>query len=158
MRPRATAPLAPLLAAALLAAACGELAERAFTPPSAVVQDVAIQGASLEGPTLIVALRLANENTFPLTATGARYRLVLADSTEVGSGSSAERVTIGARDTAVVRLPVTLSWNALGGAGRDLLGGGDVEVQVLGEVMVDTPVGEHAVPLRARSRVRGLRR
>ena len=146
-----------LLLALAAGAGCRDAAELVFTPPRATLRGISLGALGTNGPSLDVAVALENPNPYALTATGARYRLMLADSTEVGSGALSERVTVGAGDTATVRLPVTLGWSALGGAGRDLLRGTDVEVMVLGEVTVETPIGERAVPLRARSRVRGVR-
>lgn len=151
-------PLLALVVACAALAACGEVAEAVFTPPRATLGGVAVGALGTAGPSLDVTLLLENPNPYSLTATGARYRLLVDDSTEAGSGATSERVTVGAGDTVSVRLPVTLGWSALGGAGRALLGGTDVDVTVVGEVTVETPLGERAVPIRARSRVRGLGR
>lgn len=158
MRHSARRSLLVLVAAAGLAGvACRDVADAVFTPPRATLAGVAIGALGTAGPSLDVTLHLENPNPYSLTATSASYRLMVNDTTEVGSGATTEDVTVGAGDTVTVRLPVTLGWSALGGAGQTLLRGADVDVMVLGEVVVDTPLGERAVPLRARSRVRGLR-
>lgn len=149
--------LSALVAAAALTAACRDVADAVFTPPRATLAGVAVGALGTAGPSLDVTLLLENPNPYSLTATGASYRLMVNDTTEVGSGATTEDVTVGAGDTVTVRLPVTLGWSALGGAGQTLLRGADVDVMVVGEVTVDTPLGERAVPLRARSRVKGLR-
>lgn len=154
---RRTLAVLAVAAASTTGASCGDVADAVFTPPRARLAGVAVGALGTAGPTLDVALVLENPNPYTLTATGARYRLMVNDTTEVGSGATTEDVTVGARDSITVRLPVTLGWSALGGAGQALLGGTDVDVMVVGEVMVDTPLGDRTVPLRARSRVKGLR-
>ena len=159
MIPRLHRTLAALAlgAVAVTAVSCRDVADAVFTPPRATLAGVAVGALGTAGPSLDVSLLLENPNPYALTATGARYRLMVNDTTEVGSGATTEDVTVGARDSVRVRLPVTLGWSALGGAGQTLLGGTDVDVMVVGEVVVDTPLGERTVPLRARSRVKGLR-
>jgi LEA14-like dessication related protein len=151
-----------LTAAALLAAAgsgaCSEVADAVFTPPRATLRGVAFGALGTNGPGLDVVLLLENPNPYALTATRTRYRLLTADSSEIGSGALDERVTVAANDSATVTLPVSLSWSALGGAGQELLRGGDVDLRLLGEVTVETPVGERTIPLEARRSVRGVRR
>ena len=154
--PRALAVLATAASAAG-GASCRDVADAVFTPPRATLAGVAVGALGTAGPSLDVALLLENPNPYSLTATEARYRLMVNDTTEVGSGATTTDVTVGGGDTVTVRLPVTLGWSALGGAGQVLLRGTDVDVMVVGDVTVDTPLGERTVPLRARSRVRGLR-
>ena len=144
-------------AVSMTGASCRDVADAVFTPPRATLAGVAVGALGTAGPSLDVSLLLENPNPYSMTATGARYRLMVNDTTEVGSGATTEDVTVAARDSVIVRLPVTLGWSALGGAGQAILGGTDVDVMVLGEVMVDTPFGERTVPLRARSRVKGVR-
>jgi LEA14-like dessication related protein len=149
------------LAAALLATAgtaCSQVADAVFTPPRATLRSVAFGALGTSGPSLDVTLQLENPNPYALTATRTRYRLLTADSAELGSGAVDERVTVAANDSATVTLPVSLDWSALGGAGQALMRGTDVDLQLLGEVTVETPVGERTIPLQARRRVQGVRR
>ena len=149
---------AALLAAAGGASACRDVADAVFTPPRATLRSVSLGALGTNGPSLDVTLLLENRNPYTLTATRTRYRLLTADSAEIGSGSLDERVTVGANDSVAVTLPVGLSWSAIGGAGRELLRGTDVDLQLLGDVTVETPVGERTIPLRARRTVQGVRR
>jgi LEA14-like dessication related protein len=148
------------LAAALFVstAACSEVADAVFTPPRATLRSVAFGALGTSGPSLDVTLLLENPNPYSLTATRTRYRLVTADSAEIGRGAVDEPVTVAANDSATITLPVSLDWSALGGAGQALMRGSDVDLELLGDVTVETPVGERTIPLRARRRVQGVRR
>ena len=146
------------LCAALLAVstltACREAAERVFTPPRVEFQAADVRGVSLAGGELDVVLRLHNTNPYALTATGARYRVIVGDSTEIGRGSATQPVTVAARDSADVRLPIALSWQALGRAAGGARRGDLISYRVTGEVDVRTPIGTRTVPVDARGRAR----
>ena len=151
-----------LIAAAALAAAgagCRAAVERVFTPPSVGLRGVEVEGLGVGGASLAVTLSLANPNPYPLAATGASYRLLAGDSTEVGRGSVSTPLRVGARDSTLVRLPVDVSWSGLRRAGRGALRGGAVDYRVIGEVIANTPLGDRTVPIDARGRfaVAGLR-
>jgi hypothetical protein len=143
-RARLLAPVALLT----LAGGCRAAAERVFTPPSAALRGVEVAGFGAGG----AALAIANPNPYPLAASRASYRLLAADSTEVGTGSASEPVRVGARDSALVRLPLTVSWSALGRAGRGAARAGTAEYRIVGEVIADTPLGDRAIPIDARGR------
>ena len=148
---------ARLLLLCALLGGCREAARRVFTPPDVRFDGARIASLGLEGGTLDVSLMIANPNPYPLTATGASYRLLAGDSVEVGRGSTSHPVRVGARDSARVVLPVELSWRALERVGRGALRDGDVEYRVIGEIEGDTPVGRHTFPIDARGRARAPR-
>jgi LEA14-like dessication related protein len=105
-----------------------------------------------------VRVLVRNPNPYPLRAERATYRLLTADSVEVGRGEATDSLAVPARDSAEVRLPVAVTWDALARAGAGALAAGAasgaVDYRVLGEVRVSTPVGAFPVPLDARGRAR----
>ncbi|HEU4564105.1 MAG TPA: LEA type 2 family protein [Gemmatimonadaceae bacterium] len=142
-----------LFAVPLLAlAACREAVERVFTPPRVTFAGVALRTMGLAGGSVDVFLRIHNPNPYALTATRASYRLLVADSVEVGHGTSLDTVRVGARDSATVRLPLDVSWRGLQAAGRSAVRGGAVDYRILGEIVAQTPIGAHTFPLDSRGR------
>lgn len=143
------------LAATLIAlAGCGEIARRAFAPPRATFRGVALRQFGLTGGRIDVLLRLENPNSYALTTTGAQYRLLVHDSIAVGQGSMSDTVRLAAHDSATVHLPLDVDWASLRAAGIDVLRSGTARYRILGDVNVDTPVGNYAVPLDARGEAR----
>jgi LEA14-like dessication related protein len=160
----AAARLPLLLAAAGLAASgCQAAVDRAFQRPTVAFHGAAVRAVGPEGGVMDVRLLVRNPNPYPLDAERATYRLLAADSSELGRGEATDSLRVPARDSAVVRLPVAVSWAALARAGAGALGaaaaGGAVEYRVVGEVRVRTPVGAFPVPVdvpgRATLRVPG---
>ena len=146
-----------LLVLLLVLGGCREAARRVFAPPVVRFDGATVTGLGLEGGTLVVSLMVGNPNPYALTATGARYRLLAGDSAEVGNGSTTQRVSIAAGDSARVALPVALSWRALERVGRAALRSGEVEYRIVGEIDGDTPVGAHTFPFDARGRAKAPR-
>lgn len=151
-RPRVRRALLVTAAAAVAAGGCRAAVDRVFTPPTVALRGVEVVGLGLGGASLAVTLALANPNPYPLTASGASYRLLAGDSVEVGRGTITAPLRVAGRDSTAVRLPLDVSWNALGRVGRGALRGGDVDYRVLGEVVASTPLGDRAVPIDARGR------
>ena len=133
---------------------CKEAADRVFQPPQAEFRGVKLGGVGLAGGVLDVTLLIRNPNAYRLTATGAQYRLLVSDSVEVGHGVTADTLSIGARDSATVRLPLDVNWagleRALRGAARD----GEADYRIVGQIRAQTPLGGYDVPLSARGRAK----
>jgi LEA14-like dessication related protein len=126
--------------------ACGGIAERAFTRPTIAVRGVRVRSIGLGGGSIDVTLAIANPNAYPLPVRRATYAFALADSTEIGRGESAAAFTIPAHDSAVVQLPLDVSWRGLRAAGRDAARDGTVDYRLAGTVTLDTPLGDPNVP------------
>lgn len=144
--------LAALLGSVTAVAGCRAAVDQVFTPPTAVLRGVEVVGLGIEGASLSVTLALANPNPYPLSASGATYRLLAADSVEVGRGAVTTPLRVGGRDSALVQLPVDVSWRGLSRAGRGAARGGTVDYRILGEVVASTPLGDRRVPIDARGR------
>lgn len=133
------------VAMACVGGGCATLGRATFREPVVTVQSVAVTGVSLTGSTLEVVLQVANPNRFALDAPGMRYR-VEVDTVPVAAGELTERFRVPARDSAVVRLPLSVSFRGLGAAGRSLLMSGTVPYRVRGALTVATPIGSFTHP------------
>ncbi len=141
----------PIVAVCVLAlTACGNLARMVFAPPIVTFRALNVESLGLTGGRLVVTLQLANPNAYALSATGARYQLYTRDSVLVGQGESHDQVRVPGHDAALVRLPITVSWSALGAAGADMASTGAASYRIVGDVQVFTPLGSYPVPLNAR--------
>ncbi len=148
--------LAGVIAGAL--AGCQAAVDRAFQRPTVAFRGAALRNVGPAGGVVDVRLLVRNPNPYPLRAERATYRLLTADSAEVGRGEAADSLSVPARDSAEVRLPVAVTWDALARAGAGVLAAGAasgaVEYRVVGEVRAWTPVGSFPVPIDARGRAR----
>jgi len=133
----------------LAAFGCSRLAERAFTRPVIAVRAVRLKSVGLTGGSIAVALAIANPNPYPLPVQRATYSFALADSTEVGRGESTAAFAIPSRDSAVVELPVDVSWEGLRAAARDAARDGTIDYRLSGTVTLDTPLGNPDVPFES---------
>jgi len=131
---------------------CGRIAERAFARATIAVRAVKVRSVGLTGGAIDVALAIANPNPYPLPVQHATYTFALKDSTEVGRGESAAAFTIPAHDSAVVELPVDVSWQRLRAAARDASRDGTVDYILKGTVTLDTPLGNPNVPFEVAGR------
>ena len=134
------------VAVTLALSACSKIAERAFTRPVISVRGVKLKSVGLTGGSIEVALSIVNPNPYPLPVQRAVYSFALADSTQVGSGTTSTAFTLPARDSAVVDLPVDVSWQGLRAAARDASRDGTIDYRFTGSVTLDTPLGDPNVP------------
>ena len=148
---RRVARATPLLLLCALAA-CKQVAERALTRPTIAVRGVKVRSVGLDGGALEVTLAIANPNPFPLPVKRATYLFQLADSTEIGRGESATAFTIPASDSALVNLPLDVSWRGLRAASRDAARDGAVDYRFSGIVTLDTPLGDPNVSFASAGR------
>jgi LEA14-like dessication related protein len=138
--------LSAALAATFALSACSKIAERAFTQPVISVRGVKLKSVGLTGGSIEVALSIVNPNPYPLPVQRAVYSFALADSTQVGSGTTSTAFTLPARDSALIDLPVDVSWQGLRAAARDASRDGTVDYRFTGSVTLDTPLGNPNVP------------
>lgn len=142
------------LASVLLTASCRKAAERIFRPPEAELRGVRLAKVGGRGGALEITLAIRNPNGYRLTAVGASYRLLVSDSIEVGHGASTDTVSVAARDSVRVRLPVDVDWAGLQRALRGAAEDGQVSYRIVGDIRTQTPLGEYDVPLHARGRAK----
>ena len=142
----------PMLAAVGLAA-CDRFVPRAFTPPKAEFRGAVLRSAGLGGGVVDVEILLRNPNPYSITAASATYRVFAGDdSVEVGHGMKRDTVVVGAHDSALVKLPLNVTWRSLKEASRHALADGSIDYRVTGEVVGVTRMGDHAFPVSTRGR------
>ena len=144
--------LTALVAVLTFVTACSRIAERAFARPTIAVRGVKVKSVGLTGGSIQVSMSIANPNPYPVPVQRAVYSFALADSTEVGRGESATAFTLPAHDSALVELPVDVSWQGLRAAARDASRDGTVDYVLKGSVTLDTPLGEPNVPFQVTGR------
>src|SRR5262245_9920605 len=136
----------------LLLTGCGRAARRVFKQPKVEFVGVALRRADFNGGSIDVVLRVHHPNPYGLAARRATYRLLVRDSLEAGRGATENRIEVGGHDSAMLRLPLDVRWNALGTVGRDALLGRAIDYHVVGEIVADTPIGDYSIPVNERGR------
>jgi LEA14-like dessication related protein len=116
-----------------------------FDQPEVALRDVRLRGVGLLGGALDVEMRVYNPNGYDLAAPRVDYRIYVQD-VQVATGMTDLSVVVPSRDSAVVRLPASFSYAALGSAGRRLLNAGAAPYRVLGRITVGTPYGRLSFP------------
>jgi LEA14-like dessication related protein len=150
-----------MAAVALTVVATGCSASAIFTQPEVTLENVQIGGLGLSGGTIVVDLKIVNPNRFALSADALDYALALSDPAsgsdtswvDVASGTYDQRISVGARDSARVQIPVGFSYSGLGAAGGSLLRRGTFTYRATGTVHASTPLGARTVPFRKRGTV-----
>jgi len=124
---------------------CASLGVGGFKQPIVNFNDLQVEGIGTKGGTVDVVLSVYNPNGYRLDATQLTYRL-LVDTTAVGDGVYKSQFTVQSGDSAIVRLPVNLSYSGLAAAAKELKEKGSVNYRVVGDVTVATPVGNFTQP------------
>jgi LEA14-like dessication related protein len=140
-----------LLAALALSAAC-----TGFRQPEIELESIELGSIGLTGGTLLVNVAVTNPNAFGARADHLQYELFLrapdAASTDdwkrMASGIYDEPVTIRARETRVVQVPVDFRFSDLGGAGAAVLRRGRLDYRATGTARVSAAGISRDVPFR----------
>jgi LEA14-like dessication related protein len=130
---------------ATLVTGCASFGRSAFRDPVVNFRDLQVEGVGTKGGTVDVILSVYNPNGYRLDATKLNYRLLI-DTTMVGSGVYDSHFTVQSGDSAIVKLPVSLSYSGLASAAKQLRERGSVDYRVLGDVTVGTPIGNFTKP------------
>jgi LEA14-like dessication related protein len=121
-------------------AACATLGMARFKEPVVTLRNAQITGLGVTGGSLEVVLDVYNPNNFKLDGTRLTYK-VMVDSLTFGSGAYDTRFVVDKGDTSQITLPFSFTYEGVGSAGRQLMQTGSVEYRVLGDVTVNTPLG-----------------
>lgn len=130
---------------------CASLGMGGFKEPIVQFSDVKIRGLGLTGGALDIVLSVYNPNGFNLDATRLTYRLMVEDK-DLGSGALDHAFRVKSKDSTFVTIPMDFTYSGLGAAGRQLLSSGAVNYRVIGDVTVDTPLGNFTRPYDQRGR------
>jgi LEA14-like dessication related protein len=136
---------AVVIAAVVASTGCQSLGRAVFEEPVVTFKDVRINGLGLAGGDLDIMLNVYNPNRFKLDATRLTYRLMV-DSVQFGTGAIDQRFVVQEGDSTTVTLPLKFNYAGLGGAARQLLSSGSVNYRVMGDVTVNTPLGNFTRP------------
>lgn len=147
-----------LLLGATLSSGC---ASAVFNQPEVTLQTVQVGGLGIRGGTLLVHVQVINPNRFALSADELTYQLSVSDPEQrndttwidFATGTYDQEFSVGARDTAVVQIPVEFSYAALGAAAGSIARAGTFTYRATGTVDVRTPLGSRQVPFRKRGTV-----
>ena len=137
-----------ILVAAMAAVAvggCATLGTGGFKQPLVNFSDVKIRGLGLSGGSLDIVLSVYNPNGYNLNATRLTYKLAAEDK-DLASGVLDHAFRVKDKDSTFVTIPVDFTYAALGAAGRQLLEKGSVNYRVIGDITVDTQLGNFTVP------------
>ena len=140
-----------------LCGACREASRYVWKPPTVTLRNVRLDALGIDGGSLRVALVVRNPNFYPLSTASMRYRLVVGDSVTIADGTDTTHRHVPANDSTLVELPVRVTWRGLSAAGNEMVSNGLVPYTVIGDITLDTPVGQHDVPLRQTGRFAPLR-
>lgn len=136
---------------------CRAVSDYAWRPPVIALRGVRLEGFGFTGGMLRVALSVRNPNFYSLSTAGMRYRLLVGDSVTIADGVDTTHRRVAAHDSAVVELPVNVSWQGLTAAGSDIVRSGLVLYRIIGDITLDTPLGTHDVPVSQTGRFAPLR-
>jgi LEA14-like dessication related protein len=145
-----------LVAVAVLAGGC----IMSFKQPQVRFEGIRLGGLGARGGLVYAELLVLNPNSFRLETTSVSYDLELADPARSGdarwirlaNGQFSEPISVAARDSAVVELPIEFSFEGMSGIARSVLGGGLVDYRVQGVIEVREPMRRN-VPYRREGKV-----
>lgn len=139
-----------MLALVLPLAGCksfGDLLAAGVKKPTAEFVQLHLRDLSLESITLDFELKVNNPNSLGATLEKLDYRLQV-DGQRLMSGTSADKLSVPAKGSAPVRLPLTLTYAELADAVKLLLSDAETVPYQLGlGLTVRTPVGPVELPL-----------
>ena len=126
-------------------AACAGVGLGGFEEPVVTVRDVRVNGVGLTGGSVDIRLNVYNPNNFRIDGTELTYRLWV-DTIPFGSGTTTENFVVSSKDSTVVTLPLSFTWQGVGTVGRAVMNTGTVPYRVAGDIRVSSAVGAITVP------------
>lgn len=146
------------LAAALLLATAATGCWPAFEQPEVRVAAVSLGGLGVRGGTLIAHVVVSNPNRFQLRTQALSYALELGGRTvgdgsgdpewiRLGEGRVDKEVSIEAKDSTIVEIPLDFTYSGVGAAIRSVLDRGTIDYRIAGDLRVSEPV-RRLVPFR----------
>lgn len=141
------------MAGAIALSGCASLrAALQFAEPQVALEEIRVTGLGLTGGTLDLAFDVYNPNTYRLRSTRLEIGLDL-ENRHFGDALIDKPLDLSPENHSRVIVPVRFEWAGVGGGARALLLGQSIHFGVTGAVLVDTPLGERRVALRASGEV-----
>jgi LEA14-like dessication related protein len=128
--------------------ACALAQHVRFQAPTARLAGVSITGLGLSGGSLDLKLDVFNPNSYTLRSTRLQVGVDL-EGTPFGTAAIDQPLELAPAAHSEVRVPLTFTWSGVGAGARAMLGKGSVNYGLTGRILVDTPLGERSVDLRA---------
>ena len=119
----------------------------AFRRPEVAFRGVEVRSFGSDGADLEAALDVTNPNPYRIGVERLTYRFTV-NGRDAGGGTVEQATALPAKETTLVRLPLTLDWEKLKSAGLDFLLLRGVDYAVDGEITFSTPVGTFHRPYR----------
>lgn len=119
----------------------------AFRRPEVAFRGVEVRSFGSDGADLEAALDVTNPNPYRIGVERLTYRFTV-NGRDAGGGTIEQATALPAKETTLVRLPLTLDWEKLKSAGLDFLLLRGVDYAVDGEITFSTPVGTFHRPYR----------
>ena len=136
---------------AALTAACAGIGDY-LKEPDIRLDHVTVRGVGLTGGVLDLVVDVHNPNSFDLRGIGMRVGFDVEES-HVGDVEYSEAFVVNEDDTTRLTLPVRFEWAGVGNVVRSALGYGEIPYRMKGEVSLQTPFGQRAVPFSREGRV-----
>lgn len=135
--------------AAVVASSCATLRSALrFEAPQLALQEINVTGLGLSGGTLDLVFDVYNPNDYRLRSTRLEVGLDL-ESVHFGDALIDRPLDLSPLNHSRVIVPVRFEWEGVGAGARALLTRQAIRYGVSGAVLVDTPLGERRVALRA---------
>lgn len=123
-----------------------------FVEPQIALQEINVTGLGLTGGTLDLVFDVYNPNTYRLRSTRLEVSLDL-ENTYFGEALIDKPLDLSPENHSRVVMPVRFAWSGIGVAARALLERQALDYGITGAVLLDTPLGERRVQLKAKGNV-----
>ena len=135
-----------------LCLSCATLGRLAFTDPDVSLQEIAVTGIGLTGGTFDLVFDVWNPNDYRLRSTRLEVGIDL-EGTHFGEALLDRPLDLSPTNHSRVVVPVRFEWAGLGAGARALLTRRAVGYGLVGKVILDTPLGDETVALKANGSV-----
>jgi len=123
-----------------------------FEQPQIDLQEIHVTSLGLSGGTMDLVFDVYNPNDYRLRSTRLEIGLELAG-TDFGQALIDKPLDLSPVNHSQVVMPVRFTWAGVGAAARSLLQSQQLPYGLTGAVLVDTPIGEKRVELKATGNV-----
>jgi len=123
-----------------------------FEQPQIDLQEIHVTSLGLSGGTMDLVFGVYNPNGYRLRSTRLEMGLELAG-TDFGQALIDKPLDLSPVNHSQVVMPVRFTWAGVGAAAKSLLQSQQLPYGLTGAVLVDTPIGEKRVELKATGNV-----
>jgi LEA14-like dessication related protein len=120
--------------------------------PEVHLDRVVVRALNVSGGTLDLLVSVKNLNSFVITSTKLQLGFDVQGS-HVGDVDYENEFQVQQGDSTILTLPVRFNWAGVGGAVRAALNYGDLPYKLNGQITLNLPWGEKAVPFTREGRV-----